>query len=407
MTATLLWVANAAFAEAKRAFAGAFGSARISSWGGVVMALHLGMCMNIAIPLLASVHVLFAGTVPTTNMSSITWLQGVDRAHGKAYVTHESNMPDWFAVETIDLAARTSSMQVATQPLARSRWFHPMTSDATQSLVAYADMIEHSGPFITRDRDGAGPHMTVSARWIAFEAPTDRLVVANRDGSNPQRITPNLTAAYQPMLSSDGSHIAFTGCAVQPGHTPLCPYRVFVGPVLGPHIAVAGIDDPEPPVFSPDARFVYVASHGCAHRVDVQTGAQVPLVCSSAFSSGKFREAADGRTGVLFGRTRAGTLEVHVLDLPSGASRHVWTLPDHVSVELGSDRILALAGGSDVLLVDLETGHQSMVLRSDPVWLSSQWRDGHTLYAVEHDVRTSAPSTYRILEIDTRNELSH
>jgi hypothetical protein len=370
--------------------------------------LALVQCMNIAIPLLASVHVLFAGTAPTTNMSSITWLQGVDRAHGKAYVTHESNMPDSFAVETIDLTAQTSSLQRATEPLARSRWFHPMTSDATQSLVAYADMVQRSGPFVTRERDYAGPHMTVSARFIAFEAPTDRLVVASRDGSSQQRIATNLTAAYHPMLSSDGARIAFTGCAVQAGHTPLCPYRLFVGPVLGPHVAVLGIDDPEPPVFSPDARFVYVASHGCAYRVDAQTGTPARLACSASLSSSKLLESDDGRTAVFFGSPRLGVLEAHVLDLPSGTERHAWTLPDSANVQLGSDRVLVLGGSSDILVVDLDTGRQRTIARdhTNMTWLSNQWRDGHTLYALEHDVRPGAHA-YRVLEIDARNELAH
>ena len=361
--------------------------------------------MNIAIPLLASVNVLFAGTAP---IDGTTWLQGVDRAHGKAYVTHDSNITDRFAVETIDLSSRSSTLETATSPSAQSRWFHPMTNDAERSLAAYATMVEHTGPFVTRARDYAGPHMTVSARLVAYEAPTDRLVVANRDGSNPRRIAPQLDAAYHPMISSDGARIAFTGCTIQQGHMPLCPYRLYVGPVVGPHIAVPGIDDPEPPVFSPDARFVYAASHGCAYRVDAQTGASSRLLCTTLGTT-SLRESDDGRTGVLFGRTRAGTLEVHVLDLPSGAERHVWTLADHVSVELGSDRILALAGGPDVLVVDLDTGRQHTIVRraAGTVWLSGQWRDGHTLYALEHDVRASAPAAFRILEIDARQELAH
>jgi len=107
---------------------------------------------------------------------------------------------------------------------------------------------------------------------------------------------------------------------------------------------------------------------------------------------------------VLFGHTASNELEVHVLDLPDGTERHAWTTPSGPSVALGSARILALGCAAQMTFVDLETGVARTVTRAPRTisWVSNQWRDDHTLYAIEHDL---AIARYRILEIDARGEL--
>jgi hypothetical protein len=356
--------------------------------------------MNPAAIVLSAVQILYTGAESTT-----TWLQGVDRARGIAYVSHEAHARGAFAVEAIDLGAQTSTVQTAT---------------LDQGLVAYADLVERTGPFVTRSRNYAGPHVAVSHDHIAYEAAADELLVADRRGEGTRRLGSKLAAAYHPIFSPDGSSIAYTGCTkravIPPGELALCTYRLFVGPVEGPQIDVRTVADPQPPVFSPDGRYVYVASRdddhagerhdrgGCAYRVVTETGEATPIVCTAA-TAVEMRESDDGRTGVLFGHTSEGEMEVHVLDLPDGTERHVWTTPSGPSVALGNTGILALGGSAQMTFVDLETGAARKITRAPRTlsWVSNQWRDAHTLYAIEHDL---GQSRYHILEIDARAPLN-
>lgn len=357
--------------------------------------------MNPAAILLGAVQVLYTGAESAT-----TWLQGVDRAHDVAYVTHEARTHGAFAVEAINLTAQTSTVQTAT---------------LAEALVAYADLVESTGPFITRARDYAGPHVAVSRHHIAYEAAQDELLVSDRSGGSARRVgTTTLAAAYHPIFSPDGSFIAYTGCTkrafIPQGELALCTYRLFVGPVDGPQIDVRSVVDPQPPVFSPDGRFVYVASRdddhaieprdrgGCVYRVVTATGEATPLACATSVTAIELRESDDGRTGVIFGRTAGGEMEVHVLDLPDGTERRAWTMPAGPSVALGSARILAVGGAAQMTFVDLETGVLRTVTRAPRTlaWVSNQWRDDHTLYAIEHDLGLAR---YRILEIDARATL--
>lgn len=354
--------------------------------------------MNPAAILLGAVQVLYTGAESAT-----TWLQGVDRAHDVAYVTHEAHAPGAFAIESIDLTAQTSTLQTAT---------------LDQALVAYADLVESTGPFVTRARNYAGPHVAVSRDHIAYEGAADMLLVADRGGGGARRVGAKLAAAYHPIFSPDGSRIAYTGCtkraSIPQGELALCTYRLFVGPVEGPQIDVRSVPNPQPPVFSPDGRFVYVASRdddhasaprdrgGCAYRVVSATGEATPLLCLTTATTVEMRQSDDGRTGVLYGDKGGGELEVHVLDLPDGAERRAWTTPSGPSVALGSARILAIGGTAQITFVDLETGVAQKVARAPRTlsWVSNQWRDDHTLYAIEHDLGLAR---YRILEIDARD----
>ena len=356
--------------------------------------------MNPSAILLGAVQVLYTGAE-----SAATWLQGVDRAHDVAYVTHEAHAGA-FAVESINLTAQTSTLQTAT---------------LQQALVEYADLVERTGPFITRSRNYAGPHVAVSHDYIAYEAAEDALLVSDRHGGGARRLGARLSAAYHPIFSPDGASIAYTGCtkraAIPPGELALCTYRLFVGPVAGPQLDVQSVADPQPPVFSPDGRFVYVASRdddhaseprdrgGCAYRVVTATGEATALACLTSATAIELRQSDDGRTGVLFGHTAGGEMEVHVLDLPDGMERHAWTTPSGPSVALGSARILALGGSAQLTFVDLETGVFQKVTRAPRTlsWVSNQWRDDHTLYAIEHDLGLAR---YRILEIDARASLN-
>jgi hypothetical protein len=357
--------------------------------------------MNPAVILLGAVQVLYTGAESAT-----TWLQGVDRAHDIAYVTHEAHTPGAFAMEAINLTTQTSTVQTAT---------------LDQALVEYANLVERTGPFITRARNYAGPHLAVSRDHIAYEAAADELLMADRGGGSARRVGAKLAAAYHPIFSPDGASIAYTGCtkraAIAPGALALCAYRLFVGPVDGPQIDVHAVASPQPPVFSPDGRYVYVASRdddhasephdhgGCFYRVVTATGEATSLACITMATAVEARESDDGRTGVLFGHTGNGEMEVHVIDLPDGTERHVWTTPSGPSVALGNTAILALGGSAQMTFVDLETGIARKITRAPRTlsWMSNQWRDAHTLYAIEHDLGLAR---YRILEIDARAPLN-
>ena len=356
--------------------------------------------MNPAAILLGAVQVLFTGAESAT-----TWLQGVDRAHDVAYVTHEARGRGAYSLESINLTAQTSTVQTAT---------------LEHGLVAYAEIVESTGPFTTRSRNYAGPHVAVSRDHIAYEAAEDALLVANRGGGGTRRLGARLSAAYHPIFSPDGASIAYTGCTkratIPRDELALCTYRLFVGPVEGPQIDVRSVIDPQPPVFSPDGRYVYVASRdddhataprdrgGCAYRVVAATGEATSLGCMTTATAIEMRQSDDGRTGVLFGHTGVGEMEVHVLDLPEGTERHAWTIPSGPSVALSSARILALGGTAQMSFVDLETGVARTITRAPRTlsWVSNQWRDDHTLYAIEHDLESAL---YRILEIDARATL--
>jgi hypothetical protein len=363
-----------------------------------------------------SVRVLYRGRLPSLGTGSVTtWLQGVTPSH-RAYLTHHLAEPDRFAVEMVELSAQTSALQVAGLPEAGSRGFHPMSGSFEESLAAFADLVDQTGPFITRARDYAGPHVAASHEHIAYELSPDLLMLADRDGTHSRRLGPNLAAAYYPVFSHDGEHIAYTGCTprmpVPQGAFSRCRYSVFVG-ALENQIEAREVISPQPPVFSPDGTSVYAASRdndhdiepfdrgGCAYRVDVETGAATRLACSTSITQVEFRQADDGKTGIFFGHTHDHGLEVHALDLPSGAERRVVIdLPEMTGVEVGSDGVLVLGGAQDIVVVDLATGAQRDLHRPGPpsfVLLSNQWRDGHTVYALEHDT-----SSFRILEVDAR-----
>jgi hypothetical protein len=261
----------------------------------------------------------------------------------------------------------------------------------------------------------------VTRDYIAYEAAQDELLLFDRRGGGARRLGTKLTAAYHPIFSPDGASIAYTGCTkratIPPGELALCTYRLFVGPVEGPQIDVRSVASPQPPVFSPDGSFVYVVSRdddhaseprdrgGCMVRVTTATGEATSLACVRSGTAVELRESNDGRTAVLFGRTSGGEMEVHVLDLPDGTERHVWTTPWDPSVALGNTRILAVGGIAQMTFVDLETGVARKITRAPHTlaWVSNQWRDAHTLYAIEHDLKLAL---YRILEIDARDLLN-
>src|SRR5688572_24869848 len=53
-------------------------------------------------------------------------------------------------------------------------------------------------------------HPSINGNKIAFAYGSD-VWVANRDGSNPQRLTINQDVEYNPFISPDGKWVAFSG----------------------------------------------------------------------------------------------------------------------------------------------------------------------------------------------------
>src|SRR5580765_6938286 len=67
---------------------------------------------------------------------AMTWLQGVDAAHHRAYVTHEAlNGGSEFELVTIDLSTGTQSSWIATNPDARMRAFHSISGPFDDDLA--------------------------------------------------------------------------------------------------------------------------------------------------------------------------------------------------------------------------------------------------------------------------------
>ena len=216
-----------------------------------------------------SVRVLYRGRLPGLGTGSVTtWLQGVTPSH-RAYLTHHLAEPDRFAVEMVELSAQTSALQVAGLSRRLGRGVSPTVGKLRgESLAAFADLVDQTGPFITRARDYAGPHVAASHEHIAYELSPDLLMLADRDGTHSRRLGPNLAAAYYPVFSHDGEHIAYTGCTprmpVPQGAFSRCRYSVFVG-ALENQIEAREVISPQPPVFSPDGTSVYAASHDNDH----------------------------------------------------------------------------------------------------------------------------------------------
>jgi hypothetical protein len=350
---------------------------------------------------------------------SLTWLQGVDARGRRAWVSQQPlNGTDEFELVEIDLATGDETPWVATKPDARAPAFHPLTGTVAGDLARYADMVEATGPFVVRARDYAGPHLAVSKDRIVYEADPDQLRVAWRDGSHAKRFDGGRTAAYQPIFSPDGSHVAFTACneraTVPPGAFYRCVYHVYVTRIDGAPLAT-DVAQPQPPTFSADGRLVYAASRdndyateprdrgGCADRVDVATGRATPLECRSDLhdvdlETGERAAVFHGWRGKLGEQIR----DFDWLELPSGrrlASVSVDRGTSDVSYG-GGDYIFA-SSQRGIAVVDLRTRKQVLlpVPLGESIWLSKQWQDRHTVYALRSKY---AERAYEILAIDAR-----
>jgi len=349
----------------------------------------------------------------------MTWLHGVDAAHHRAYVTHEAlNGGSEFELVTIDLAGDSETRWVATSPSARMRAFHPFSGGFDEDLVKYAEMVEATGPFVVRARDYAGPHVAVTKDWLAYESDPDMLVLAHRDGSQKTRLGAGTTAAYQPIFSPDGSSIAFTACkersVVPPGAFYRCVYHVYVAHI-GERPVAFDVTQPQPPTFGGDGRDVYAASRdidhdaephdrgGCAKRIDLDRQSVQSLSCSSELHD---VELETGAHMALFhgwkGKLGEQIRELRWLALPSGTLRATVEIDrgtSNVSYG-GGDFAFATAQGG-LVAVDLRRNKQAKLPSpmTESTWLSNQWKDDHTVYALRTIYQER---TWEILEIDAR-----
>jgi hypothetical protein len=350
---------------------------------------------------------------------AMTWLQGVDAAHHRAYVTHEAlNGGGEFEVVTVDLSTGAESSWVATNPDARMRAFHPLAGPFDEDLARYGAIVEATGPFVVRARDFAGPHMAVTKDWLAYESDPDVLVLAHRDGSQKTRLAPATKAAYQPIFSADGARVAFTACkersVVPPGSFYRCVYHVYVARIGEAPVAY-DVTQPQPPTFSFDGHDVFAASRdidhdaephdrgGCAKRIDLEKREVHSMSCASDLhdvdlETGEHAAVFHGWRGKLGEQIR----ELRWLALPSG------TLRATIEIDRGTSNV-SYGGGNyafgnaqgGIVAVDLRTNAQEKVLH-DPrqsTWLTNQWKDDHTVYAIRTIYEERA---WELLELDAR-----
>jgi hypothetical protein len=350
---------------------------------------------------------------------SLTWLQGVDAAGRRAWVTHEPmNDTGEFELVDVDLATGDATTWAATEPDARMRAFHPLTGTVAGDLARYADMVEATGPFVVRARDYAGPHLAVSKDRVVYEADPDRLMIAWRDGSHARRFGGGHTAAYEPIFSADGSHVAFDACderaVVPPGAFYRCVYHVYVARIDGAPVETA-VTQPQPPTFGADGRFVYAASRdddhasephdrgGCADRVDVATGSVTALACRSDLYDVDLETGE--RAAVFHGmRGKPGEQigDFEWLELPSGKRLGTFSVDRGTgSASYGGGDFLFASSQHGIVVIDLRTRREVVlpVPMAESIWLSKQWRDHHTVYALRSKFGERA---YEILAIDAR-----
>ncbi len=374
-----------------------------------------------------AVRVLFHATLPAWSYHTLpdghvwthgtTWLHGVDRARRRAWISHDKNQDgDMYELDTIDLASGTIDRWVATNPDARMRAFHPLTGRFEEDLAKYADMVEATGPFITRSRDYAGPHLAVSRDRIAYEADTDALMIASRDGSRPTPLISGVEAAYHPIFSPDGTRVAFDACRKRnppAGAFYTCVYQVYVARVGVAPVAYPVLQ-PQPPTFSADGEHVFAAGRdddhagklrdrgGCAYSMDVVSGATHALACTTTLHEVSF--ATGSKTGAFYGwRGTLGeqVVDFQLIDLASGQPRGT------VSVDCGTDIVsftddwVVSSSQHGTVVIDLHTHRQAVLpdAADEVTVVSTQWKNDHVVYALRTSI--AAPD-YEILELDAR-----
>lgn len=357
-------------------------------------------------------------------------LIGVDRKSEHAYLVRSPlGSEDWFEIVDVPLSEETP----ARPP--RERWigargvkygdFAAFGGDATQNLLRYAAIVEETGPFVTRRKDGSSPEVAVSSEALLFQGQHDDMFLSDRKGGHSHKVTA-ARAAYNPQFSADGKAFAFTGChsvPPVPGKTHQCEYHLYIsGPADRTPARIAKVIDPEPPVFSADGRYVYTVSRdanyeaeprdrgGCLYRVDVaQPHTATELWCTDKHRGLAFLLDPEGKTAVVTG-TRLGAqdyaLDVEWLDLPDGKARGRVSIPYGSSLgALAKGGLYATGARQGFAYADLATGKVVVLKENDRVFtlLSHHFADDDSVYATRQ-IAGRVP-TEEIVAIDLRASL--
>lgn len=369
----------------------------------------------------------------TAMAGHVASLLGVDRDNRRAFFTRDpSREAPWFEVVEVPLDEANPDQPPLSRWTANShdphlRAFHPFGGTFNDDLLRYAAIVETTGPFVTRTRDAMfGPKIAVSKDAILFEAPPDDLRIADRTLQHSRRII-TLPAAYDPIFSADGTAAAFRGChnlgAPLPGRLISCQYHLYIAHKESKTPArIQDVTRPQPPLFSPDGRYVYTVSRddaylappidrgGCLWRVAAAPPHQATkLWCTSELYELELHEDPSGATCVVEGRRGAHPdwkPELVWIDLPGGRVRATLAVENGASLgTLGKNGLYATHARGGLAFIDLASGKVARVARpqSEQTFFSDHWADDTTVYALRQ--RVARTPVEEVLAIDVRAEL--
>jgi hypothetical protein len=234
-------------------------------------------------------------------------LLGIDAERKRAVLRLESREGPKVLLETVDLVAGRAIDAWEERTLsASSRGFTSATS-TSPVMPKLARLLSPLGPHHIRPNIIA-PTFAVSNdghAWVYGTRPTDGTdgdwLFASRDGGAAKRIDEGLRASYSPVISPDGSRVAFRACLTSP-----CDYGVYVSGMGGTPFRIPGIREAAPPVWGPSGNEVFVVGgkgrERCAFRVSPQVGSSPrTLHCVQGLEDVSLLLDSEGRTAVLTG----------------------------------------------------------------------------------------------------------
>ena len=231
-------------------------------------------------------------------------------------------------------------------------------------------------------------------------------------------------AARRPRTSRssppDGSHVAFNACNVRAtvpkGAFYQCIYQVYSARIGEPPHAYA-VTQPQPPTFGADGRYIYAASRdqdhadeprdrgGCAYRMATDGQDAQKLFCTGLHD---LELDTAPRSALLHGWRGVLGEQIHDyewIELPSGNHRGTISIDRGTDNSSFSGEYLAASTQTGLVVADVRTQQRAPVALApgETLWLSNQWKNPHTVYALRARLGTRS---YEILEIDARAVLA-
>lgn len=203
----------------------------------------------------------------------------------------------------------------------------PFTADLTIDRPEFTPRLERVGDFDAGAVKGiVTPAISPDGEQVAFVALNDLWIMSI--GETPTRVTHDLAYESDPAWSPDGESLAFL--SDRDGDPDL--YIVTLADGMMRRIAIDGAE--LYPAWSPDGqRIAYHDQDGVTHVLEVATGV-TRVVADAAFQPGRPSWSADGSRLVYAAvvpyttRFREGTSQFRVVDLETGATRHVAPAPN-------------------------------------------------------------------------------